>query len=139
MNLPTTPQRWLLWVHQDERKHPVILAATAAAIGDLSVLEAHVGITILRLSQPGPKALPLMLITQTGGRNVQISLMGDLRRKGYVTEAPAVAGYRCSAWQATSAGMNAFAEMEKRLEALIAKARPVNAADVLRDGRARSR
>ena len=134
MNLPTTPQRWLLWVHQDERKHPVILAATAAAIGDLSVLEAHAGITIRRLSGAGPKALPLMLITQTGGRNVQISLMGDLRKKGYVTDAPAVAGYRCSAWQATNVGLNAFAAMEKRLEALIAKARPGEAAGRVRGG-----
>jgi hypothetical protein len=31
------------------------------------------------------------------------TLMGDLRRKGYVTEATPVAGWRCSAWQATFA------------------------------------
>jgi hypothetical protein len=135
MNLPTTPQRWLVWVHQDERKHPVILAATAAAIGDLSVLEAHAGITIRRLSQSGPKALPLMQITQTGGRNVQISLMGDLRRKGYVTDAPPVPGWRCSAWMATVAALDAFAAMETRLEALIAKAQPVAAVGRLRGGK----
>lgn len=78
----------------------MVIAATAA-IGGLSILEAHAAITIRRLSGAAPKALPLMLITQTGGGNVQISLMGDLRRKGYVTDAPAVPGWRCSAWMAT--------------------------------------
>jgi hypothetical protein len=61
--------------------------------------------------------------------------MGDLRRKGYVTDAPPVPGWRCSAWMATVAALDAFAAMETRLEALIAKAQPVAAVGRLRGGK----
>ena len=50
------------------------------------------------------------------------------------TDAPAVADYRCSAWQVTSAGLDAFAVMESRLETLIAKARPGEVVGSLRAG-----
>jgi hypothetical protein len=130
MKMPTTPQLWLLWT-RSENINVVVRAATAAAIGTLSVMEAHAAISILRLSPDGPVVVPVSLISLDAGHKVQATLMMELRKRGYVTPAARIRGTKCTAWRATKRGLAEFAAVQARLEALIARARPLEAANAL--------
>ena len=121
---PTTPQKWLRWLHEEVKtSNETILSATRASIGRFTVMEAFACISLMRVTDRGYKIVPLVTISQDAGRTVQTAVMLELAKKGFATKAPDAAALHCTAWTITPAGRAETKSAVANLNALIAKAK----------------
>lgn len=121
---PTTPQKWLRWLHEEVKtSNETILAATRASIGRFTVMEAFACISLMRVTDRGYKIVPIVTISQDAGRVVQTAVMIELAKKGFAVKAPDAAALHCTAWTLTKKGRAEVTEVVSNLNALIAKAR----------------